>query len=409
MDKTEFFRDARSDLAGPLTGLRVLEATTTWAGPLCGCVLADLGAEVIKVEIPCGEVARHVPPLLPGRDAPLSFMHVTVNRNKRSLTLDLREAPAQRIFRELVRRVDLVVENFRPGRMSSWGLGYAELRALRPDLVYVSISGFGQWGPGHDRVAYDPVAQAESGWVSLNGEPDGEPAKSPTFLADDLAGMHAAVAALAAIRHRDRTGEGQHVDVSLLDALLFQSNGFLTLAAMDVPLQRMGGQFLIAAPAGVYRCRDGHVLAGVLLDAHWRRLVRLIGRPELADDPGWAEASARVGRRDEANALLADWLAPLTASDAAERLTGEGLPAAVVRSYAEAAADPHVRARDMLQPIEQENGHVVPITGPAAKLSRTPTCVRTAAPALGAHTDEILEELGLSGEQIAELRADGIV
>jgi len=407
--KDEFFRRARRDLPGPLAGVRVVEATTTWAGPMCACVLGDFGADVIKVELPGGEVARRLPPLLPDTDPPLSFMHVTANRNKRSVTLDLRRPEGRELFLRLARSADVVVENFRPGTMDGWGLGYEHVRAVRPDVVYVSISGYGQFGPDRERAGYDPMAQAASGWLSLNGEPGGAPVKAPTFIGDDVAGLHGALAALAALRHRDRTGEGQHCDVALQDALLFQSNGYPMLAALGVPLPRMGSQFVVAAPAGVYRARDGFVMLGVLLDAHWKILARLIGRPELADDPDYATTQKRVARRDEMNTLAAAFVAGRTVAEVVALLESEGLPASPVRTYAESARDPHVRERDMLQSVTLENGREAPVVGPAAKLSRTPTRVRTAAPALGAHTDEVLAELGLDPAERAALRERGVV
>ena len=410
MEKAAFYADARRDLPGPLAGVHVLEATTTWAGPMCGCLLADFGADVIKVELPGGEMARRSPPFLPGFEPPLSFMHATVNRNKRSLSLDLRRPEGRDVFLKLAARADVVVENFRPGAMDRFGLGYRDVRARRPDVVYVSISGYGQWGPDADQMGYDPLAQAASGFLSLNGDPDGEPVKAPTFLADDLAGVHAALAALAALRHRDRCGEGQHVDVSLLDAMLFQSTGFLTLGALGDPLPRMGNQFRIAAPARVYACRDGSVMCGIVLDAQWRRLAELVGRPQLAADPRYATTVARIERRAEVDRILADWMAPRRVAEAVAELLAAGLPASPVRSYAEAAADPHVRERDMLQWTPQPGAGVpAPITGPAAKLSRTPTRVRSGAPALGAHSDEILRDLGLSDDEVTKLRRDGIV
>lgn len=407
--RDDFYANARRDLAGPLDGVRVLEATTTWAGPMCGCILADFGADVVKVELPGGEMARRAPPLLPGTDPPVSFMHATVNRNKRSLTLDLRRPEGRDAFLRLAARADVVVENFRPGVMDGYGLGWDGVRAVKPDAIYVSISGFGQFGPDADRAGYDPLAQAASGFLSLNGSPDGEPVKAPTFLADDLGGLHAALATLAALRHRDRTGEGQRIDVSLLDAMLFQSTGYLTLGALGVELPRLGNEFRIAAPARVYACRDGDVMAGVILDAHWRKLVGLMQRPELADDARYATTAARIQRRAEVDALLADWLAQQTVAAAVASLLGAGLPIAPVRSYAEAAADPHVRARDMLQDVVQEDGSTQPITGPAAKLSRTPVRVRTGAPGLGAHSDEVLREAGFDAAAIAELRKLGVV
>ena len=409
MQKSEFFREARRDGMGPLAGLRVLEATTTWAGPMCGCLLADFGADVIKVEHPAGEIARRSPPFLPDTDPPVSFMHATVNRNKRSLSLDLHHPEGRDVFLALARESDVVIENFRPGTVDRWGIGYAAVRALRPDVVYVSISGFGQWGPLHEQVGYDPLAQAASGFLSLNGSPDGDPVKSPTFLADDLAGVHGALAALAALRHRDRTGEGQHVDVALLDAMLFQSTGYLTLGALDVELPRLGNEFRIAAPANVYRCSDGRIMTGVLLDSHWKRMAALLGRPELAEDPDYTTAAARLARRGEVDALVADWAAARSVDDAVARLTAASIPAAPVRTYAEAARDPHVAERDMLQRIPHVEGGEIPLTGPAAKLSRTPTRVRGPAPSLGQHTDEILAELGIDADRRRELRAQGIV
>jgi formyl-CoA transferase len=409
MRREDFYRNARHDLPGPLAGVRAVELTTTWAGPLCGCVLADFGAEVVKVEHPEGEVARRVPPFLPGSDPPISFMHATLNRNKQSLTLDLRAEGAREVFLALVARADVVIENFRPGTVDRWGVGYEAARRVRPDVVYVSISGWGQWGPEHERPGYDPLAQASSGFLSLNGSPDGEPVKSPTFLADDLAGLHAALAALAALRHRDATGEGQHVDVSLLDSLLFQSTGYPTLAALGVDLPRMGNEFRIGAPANAYRAQDGWVMLGVLLDTHWRELARLLERPELADHPDWATVPARLAHRAEVNGLVSDWVAERTVDDVVTAAVAARLPVAPVRTYAESAADPHVLARDMLQPVIQEDGSEAPIVGPAAKLARTPVAVRSGAPALGAHTDAILEDLGYDADARGRLREAGAI
>jgi formyl-CoA transferase len=399
VEKRDFYSEARQDLTGPLAGIRVVEATTTWAGPMCGCMLADFGADVIKVEQPGGEIARRSPPSLPGTNPPLSFMHATVNRNKRSLSLDLRDEEAREILRALVERSDVFVENFRPGTLDGWNLGYRHLRERNPAIVYVSISGYGHFGPESDKVGYDPLAQAASGFLSLNGDPEGEPVKAPTFLADDLAGLHAAFAALAALRHRDQTGEGQHIDVALLDSMLFQSTGYLTLGAMGVDLPRLGNEFRIAAPARTYACEDGSVMAGVLLDSHWRRLAGLLGRPELGEDERYATSASRIARRNEVDELLAGWASQRTVTDFVASFAAEGIPAAPVRSYAEAAADPHVLERDMLQAVQTCEAEV-PLVGPAAKLSRTPTRVRTGPPSLGEHNHEILSELGYDPAQI---------
>lgn len=409
MEKSDFYREARTDLLGPLDGVRVVEATTTWAGPMCACILADFGADVIKVEHPAGEISRRSPPALPGTDPPVSFMHATVNRNKRSLTLDLRRDAGRDAFLQLTERADIVVENFRPGTMSQWGVGYEDVRRVRADTIYVSISGYGQFGSMSDRVGYDPLAQAASGFLSLNGNPDGEPVKAPTFLADDLGGLHGALAVLAALRHRDQHGEGQHIDVSLLDSMLFQSTGYLTLGAMGVDLPRLGNEFRIAAPANIYACQDGKLMTGVLLDSHWKRLCGVLDREELADHPHYATGAARLERRIEVNDMLASWAATRSVATAVEQLVAGGIPAAPVRTYAEAAADPAIAERDMLQRIEQSEGTEAPIVGPAAKFARTPTRVRSGAPGLGQHTDEILAELGLDDHARRRLHDDGVV
>jgi len=404
MEKSEFYRNARHDLAGPLHGIRVLEATTSWAGPMCGCVLADLGADVIKVEAIDGEVARKVQPFLTGEENRISFLHATVNRNKRSLTLDLRREEGRDIFLKMAARSDVVLQNFRPGTFDQWGIGYEHCRAVRPDIVYVSISGFGQFGPEHDRAGYDPIAEAASGFMSLNGSPDGPPVRCATYLCDDLAGLHGALSAVAALRHRDLTGEGQHIDVSLLDAVLFQSNGYLTLGAIGHPLRRMGNDSMFTAPIEVYQCSDGQVFLGVLLDSHWRAIARRIGHADLAEHPDFATAAARVARRGECNRMVAEWCARRSVDEVMAMCLEAGIAASPVRTYAEAARNPHVRERDMLQEVAQEDGKVVPITGPAAKFSRTPTRVRKRASALGEHNDEILAEIGLDAPARARLR-----
>ena len=197
MKREEFYARSRNDLPGPLAGLRVVELSTTWAGPMCGCMLADFGADVIKVEHPNGEIARYAPPFLPGTDPPISFMQATVNRNKRSLTLDLHHEPGKKILLKLIDDADIIIENFRPGTMERFGLGYETLRSRKSDIILISISGYGQYGSQQERVGYDPLAQAASGFLSLNGSPEGEAVKSPTFLGDDLSGM-------AQLSHRGR-------------------------------------------------------------------------------------------------------------------------------------------------------------------------------------------------------------
>jgi crotonobetainyl-CoA:carnitine CoA-transferase CaiB-like acyl-CoA transferase len=355
------------------------------------------------VEHPEGEVARRIPPFVP--DSKLSVFNETVNRNKKSLSLDLRHPEGRDIFLALCRDADVVVENFKPGTLAEWGVGYADVAAVKPDIVYVSVSGFGQFGPLSPRPGYDPIAQNFSGWSSLNGDPAGGPTKAPTFLGDDLGGMHGALGAMAALMHRNRTGEGQHVDVALTDGLLFQSNGNLTLGALGLPLRRWGNEFAIAAPVNRYACTDGHVYGGVLLDSHWKQLSKIIGQPALGD----AKGLERIERREELDALVAGWCATRSTAEVAGAWNEAGLAVTRVNTYAEAAAEPHVAARDMLQPTTLSDGSEIPLTGPAAKFSRTPTRVRNAAPPLGADNEEILGRIGLDAAALARLRDAGII
>jgi formyl-CoA transferase len=407
VNKADFYRDARRDLPGPLAGVRVLEATTSWAGPMAACVLADLGADVIKCEMPGGEMSRHLPVKVPGSS--LSFLNQAANRNKRSLSLDLREPAGRDVFLQLAARSDVVVENFLAGTLAGWGVGYHDCRAVKPDVIYVSISGWGQFGPESHRAGYDPISQAASGWMALNGPRDGDPCKGPTYLCDDLAGLHGAIGAIAALHHRDRTGEGQHVDSSLLDAVLFQSNGFLTLAAMGRPEPRMGSEVTVTCPVNIFACREGHVYLAVALDVHWAKLCQIIGRPELATAEGFATNPERVANRDAVNAEVISWCSLHSADEVAKLLGDAGIAVAKVESYEEAAMNPHVIERDMLQEAELEDGTVAPLTGPAVKFSRTPTRVRHAAHAVGADNEDILAELGLDEEAIEKLRADGVI
>ncbi|MGI9329031.1 MAG: CaiB/BaiF CoA transferase family protein [Pseudomonadales bacterium] len=397
MDKKTFYANARTDLDGPLEGVRVVEATTTWAGPMAGCLLADYGATVIKIEHPAGEVCRRLPPLLP--DSQLTVPHETVNRNKLNVTLDLQRDDGREAFLKLCETADIVVENFRPGTLAKWGVGYAEVAAVKPDIVYVSVSGFGQFGELSDRVGYDPIAQNYCGWTSLNGEPGTGPTKAPTYLADDMGGMHGAMAAMAALRHRDRTGEGQHVDVALVDSLMFQSNGYPTAGAMGIPIPKMGNEFSIAAPVNVYATQNGQVFAGVLLDTHWKQLTPLIGAEALAE----LNLVERIEQRGAVDGLLAEYCAQHSTEDIVQAFSDLGLPAVAVNTYDALIEESHVHSRDMLPTVEVADGKQIPITAPPAKFSRTPVRIRHRAATLGEHSQQVLGQLGYTEEEIDRL------
>jgi crotonobetainyl-CoA:carnitine CoA-transferase CaiB-like acyl-CoA transferase len=403
MEKNDFYADARSDISGPLAGLTVVEATTTWAGPMAACVLADFGARVIKVEHPAGEVARMLPPFIP--DSSLTVANETVNRNKESLSLELHKEDGKAILLKLIEQADVFIENFRPGTLDGWGLGYADLKAIKADIVYVSISGYGQFGPLSPRVGYDPLAQNYSGWTSLNGEPDGGPVKAPTFLGDDLAGLHGALGALAALRHRDQTGEGQHVDVALVDSMMFQSDGLATIGALGIELPRLGNQFPIAAPVNAYPCTDGNVYAGVLLDSHWHILSKELQREDLAD----MGALERIAQRDTVDQVLAEYCSTKTVADVVDKFAELGLPATRINQPTDLPQEPQVQAREMLIDTAVSDGKTIPLVGPAAKFSRTPTTIRHSAPVLGQHNQDILLGLGFSEAEIQAFKDQGVI
>ncbi|MEZ5550030.1 MAG: CaiB/BaiF CoA-transferase family protein [Pseudomonadales bacterium] len=397
--------EENSSSTGPLEKVKVIEITTTWAGPMAGCILADFGAEVIRVEHPDGDVTRRIGYRFPGTDESVNYH--TVNRNKKSIALDLHDAQAQEIARKLVATADVLIENFRKGALERWGLGYDRCAELNPRLVYASITGFGQNGPYSEQAAYDPVIQFMSGWASRNGTRSSGALRAPTALADDLGGVHAALGVLAALRHRDVTGRGQYVDISMMDAMLFQSNTNLTIGALGIEQEKQENRYP-TVPASVYDCRDGQIYIAVLLEKQWTNLANLIDR-QLAADSRFSSAALRVKYREEIDQRVNDWCTLQTRADVLALCHSVGIPAAQVATFREVAQDPQVEARDMLQRVEIKPGVFGDLVGPAVKFSSTPTRIRSAAPGVGAHTEEVLESIGYSKEDISEFRMSGVI
>jgi formyl-CoA transferase len=373
-------------------------------------MLADYGADVIKVEqLGSPDVAHRLPPFLAQATPPLSFFHAAVNRNKRNIALNFKKPRGIAVFLELAKEADIVVQSHRPGCMEEWGCGYEQVRKINPDIIYVSISGYGQYGPYSRRPGYDPMAQAMSGLMWLNGLGDGPPMKVPIYFSDEVTGLHAAFAALAALRHRDVHGEGQHVDVSLLDAAVASCTGQPTLAAQGLPTPRLGNLYPFGAPANVYSCSDGWVYAGVLLDTHWVKLAGLLGRPELGRHPDYASIPGRVARREEVDDMLAEFCKERTRDQVVEAIGGIGLAVEKVLTPGEMVQDPHVQDRGTIQAARQPSGAVVKTEGPPAKMSRTPVSVRSVAAPHGGHTDEVLKAAGFDDSARATLRDEGII
>ncbi|MBI4234487.1 MAG: CoA transferase [Chloroflexi bacterium] len=391
----------------PLEGVRVLDCTQVMAGPFCTLLLADMGADVVKVERPDGgDDTRRLAPFVNG----VSAAFLIVNRNKRSLALDLKRQEGQEVFRRLARDADILVENFRPGTMERFGLAYPQLRELNPSLIYCSVSGFGQTGPYRDRGGFDLVAQGMSGIMSVTGIPGGPPVKAGVPITDLAAGMLAANGVLVAYIHRLRTGQGQLVDTSLLEAgiaLTFWESA-IYFATGHAP-EPMGSAHRLSAPYQALRCQDKHITLGAANQANWERLCRAIGRPELQADPRFPDPSTRLKHYRELAALLEETLKTKPAAHWLGVLEKAGVPAGPIYDMAEVYADPHVLARGMLAEVEHPHAGRVKNIGIPVKLSETPGSIRCPAPLLGQHTEEVLRQAGFTEGEIARLRECEVV
>jgi succinyl-CoA---D-citramalate CoA-transferase len=394
---------------GALAGVRVLELGHVIAGPFCGQVLGDLGADVVKVEAPgVGDVLRQWG--WGGGDGDSLWWRVT-GRNKRSVTVDLRRPEGQQLVRRLAREADVVVENFRPGTLERWNLGYEQLSAVNPGLVLVRISGFGQDGPYAARAGYAAIGEAMGGLRALTGYPDHPPVRVGVSLGDSLAGLMGALGAVAALHARERTGRGQVVDASIYESVLAITEALVPEWQVARQRRRRSGPTLPGvAPSNVYPAWDGQVLIAANQDSVFGRLAAAMGQPELAGDPRFASHQARGRHMAELDERIADWTAARPARQVLDRLHEAGVPAGLVYEPEDMLADPQFRARRSLVEVpDRDHGHVT-MAAVAPRLSDTPGRVRWAGPALGQHTAEVLRELaGVDDAELAELRRAGIV
>ena len=398
-----------------LAGLTVLDLTRVLAGPSATQLLGDLGARIVKIERPgAGDDTRSWgPPFVPdvdGAPSDLSAYFLAANRNKRSIAIDIASPAGADLVRDLARRCDVVVENYKPGDLARRGLGYEDLSAIKPDLVWCSITGFGHDGPYADRIGYDFLVQAMGGIMSITGDPDGEPMKVGVGVSDLMCGMYAAVGILAALRHRDATGEGQFLEVSLYDAqIAWLVNAATNTLVSGEPPRRLGNRHPNIAPYQTYRAADGHLVVAVGNDGQFRRFAEVVGRPDLGDDRRFRTNAARLGGLDELNAILEPVIESATVAHWVERLVAASVPAGPVASVPEALADPHTRARGMV--VEMENpvgGSPLRLLGNPLKMRATPPDYRYAPPRLGADRDTLLRELlDFDDEAIARSAAAG--
>jgi crotonobetainyl-CoA:carnitine CoA-transferase CaiB-like acyl-CoA transferase len=391
---------------GPLDGMRVLELCQVMAGPTCGMLLADLGADVVKVEkLPGGDDTRsYDKPQVNGESAAFLAM----NRNKRSIALDLKRPEGQAALKRMVADADVLVENFRKGTMEKFGLGYDTLKAINPRLVYCAITGYGRTGPYADKGGFDLIAQGISGLMSITGEPGQEPVKCGPPVCDVNAGMLGALGIVAAYVHRLKTGEGQMVDTSLLEAGIHTTFWHSAIyLATGVSPEPTGSAHVLSAPYQAFRTRDGWVTIGGANPANWERLARMMELPELIVDPRFRTNADRMHNRAALIEILSAKTRERTTGELVAELDAAGIPAGPVNRIGEMLADPHVLAREMI--VETDH----PVAGPTralgvpVKLSRTPGSVRRPAPLLGQHTREVLREAGFRDAEIDALVESG--
>jgi formyl-CoA transferase len=399
-------RDAR-----PLAGLRVLELGQLLAGPFCGYMLAGFGAEVIKVEAPqTGDPIRGWRKLVDGT----SLWWRSLARDKRSITCDLRKSEGRALLRRLLAtHVDVVVENFRPGRMEAWGLGPEDLHAIDPRIIMVRVSGYGQTGPHRDRPGFANVAEAFGGLRYITGEPGRPPVRTGVSLADSLAGLHAAFATLAAVVERDVRGSnrGQVVDVALYEAVFNMMESMVPeYDRLGFVRERTGGSLPGIVPSNTYACRDGGIVVGANSDRMYIALMRLVAREDLAEDPGLATNDGRSGRADAIDDAIEAWTSVRSVAEALAAFEAHDIPAGPIMSAADIAADPHYAARDMFVPMTLPDGSTVRMPAVVPKLSRTPASSHRAGPELGEHNDEVYGKLlGLNATELAALRTAGVI
>jgi len=393
----------------PLSGVTIIDFTRVLSGPYCTMLLADMGARVIKIEQPGrGDDTRAWgPPFVEGESA----YFLSINRNKESLTLDLKQPGARRVLDGLLERADVLVENYRPGTMERLGLGYDGLAARYARLIYCSISGFGQTGPRRSEPGYDAVMQGEGGLMSITGAADGPPFRLGVAISDIATGMFAAQGIAMALLARVRSGRGQRVDVGMLDStaalLTYQAGIYFATGATP---QRMGNRHPTIVPYETLPAADGEFVIAVGNDEQWRRFCGVLGDPALADDPRFATNRARVSHYDELRPLLVARLAPRTRGQWVSDLKAAGVPCGSVRAVAEVLEDEQLDARQMIETVNHMTAGAVRVLGVPIKLSDTPGAVRSAPPVLGQHTDAILKgDLGMTSADIAALRASGVI
>jgi crotonobetainyl-CoA:carnitine CoA-transferase CaiB-like acyl-CoA transferase len=394
---------------GTLKGLRVVDLTRVLAGPFCSMLLADMGADVIKVEEPGkGDDSRGYPPFLRGTSA----YFANLNRNKKSVVLDLKKREAREIFLRLVAKSDVLLENFKPGTMERLGLGYDDVNQVNPGIVYASISGFGQYGPYKDRPGYDIIGQAMGGLMSVSGWPDSPPTRTGTAMADIVAGLNACVGILASLRGRDRTGRGERIDVSLVDSMVSAMETVIQIYLVEgrVP-QRVGNRYEFIAPYNSFPAEDGWVVIGVGGQEVWKRFCRVIGQDALIDDPAFVTNKDRVENVLQLEAVVSEWTSQRKVADIVASLMEASVPCSPILGVDQICEDPHIaKAREMIVEMDHPREGKMKVVSCPIKFTRMKPSIRSTAPLHGEHTEQVLRELlEVPAEEYLRLKELGAV
>ncbi len=393
----------------PLQGIKVIELGTLIAGPFCARMLAEFGAEVIKIESPRGgDPLRKWRKLNDGT----SLWWYAQARNKKSVTLDLKHPEAQEIVRRLAQDADIVVENFRPGAMEKWGLGWDDLSAINPGLIMIRLSGFGQTGPYRDRPGFGAIAESMGGLRYVTGYPDRPPVRVGVSIGDSIAALHGVIGALMALHHRDvNGGRGQYVDVALYEAVFNMMESVLPEYGMfGFVRERSGASLPGIVPSNTYVTRDGkYVVIGANADSIFKRMMNAIGRPDMADDPALAHNDGRVARTDEIETVIGGWVAANDLERVLAVLEKADVPSGKIYDIADIVRDGHYAARGMIREHRLKDGKSVKLPGIVPRMSETPGEIRWVGPGLGAHTAEVLDALGYSAEQQQALKRRGVI
>lgn len=394
--------------AGALAGIRVLDLTRVLAGPFCTMLLGDMGAEIIKIEEPGkGDDTRGYPPHIDG----FSTYFGNMNRNKKSITLDLKNPQAKQLFTELVKKADVVIENYKPGTMAKLGIAYDDLKEINPQLVFASISGFGQYGPYKERPGYDIIGQAMGGLMSVSGWPGSPPTRSGTAMGDVLGGLNCCIGILAALKGRNVTGRGQSVDVALVDSVVSAMETILQIYLVENRIPgRIGNRYEFIAPYDSFPAADGWAVIACGNNAVWQRFCRVIGRADLMEHPDYKNNVDRVRNHEALSKLVSEWTQPRTVADIVDTLLANSVPSAPINDVSHIVNDPHIAgAREMFVDLAIPGGGCMKAVACPIKFSETKATVRTGAPELGEHNDTVLRELlGMDETVIQSLKQSGV-